>query len=420
MKNARGVVVQAASAAAGVVAALLVAAALRGAPLVPGRGGPPEGYLAARDPYFTLYAPSPRALAEGRAELGWAVERFRRHFGVEPRPLVVVLADSPAAFQHMDLGALRPRGTRLIPFLTRAHLESARDSAVLALDAGAVLEPRDSTARVVSVVDVDGPVADLRVGDEVVAINGVGAEDWAALGRAFRAIPLGEPVRVDVRRAGRVARVEYRRAPTDALAARVYAQATARFAGQVKSLAHEACHGFVAAYADGLDGRARSPGGYGHGALPDWFDEMAAILCEGDASRERRRVQLRAGLEGRIPLAELAAMEHPLSAERLERAAAGRGLVIEEVPVQLVTGPLLRDALSGTRAELFYAQSLSVGEFLYARGGAPALQALARELAAGRAPDEALRRVHRVVPAVPPGVAPLEAEWLAWERRAGR
>ncbi len=98
--------------------------------------------------------------------------------------------------------------------------------------------------------------------------------------------------------------------------------AQARFRAGAKTLDHEACHQLGAEA-----GRLRAPAGYGHGALPDWVDEMAATLCESPDGRARRREHLRASLAERIPLAELAVMEHPVSVAVSTRPTGSAPLV---------------------------------------------------------------------------------------------
>ncbi len=181
-----------------------------------------------------------------------------------------------------------------------------------------------------------------------------------------------------------------------------------------RALSHEACHVFATALADDLAGGRSMPArAYGHAALPDWIDEMAATLCESPESKARRRAQLRAELDGRIPLAELARMEHPLTPERLGRIVRAAHAPAAS-PVQFHRGPEVERVLDGTKSSQFYAQSLSIGEFVFERGGSVALRALAGHLVAGRSLDEALREVSRVAPAIPPSGAELEKQWLAW------
>lgn len=310
--------------AAGAAAALLAVAGLRA--LAFSTPAPPPGYRAAAGDGYVVYAPSPHALREGVAEVRGARATFRRRFGVAPRPLVVVLADSPAALRAIGLRRLARPGAALLPFVTRAHLAAAADA-----DPGAQVEDR----------------------------------------------------------------------------------AAGRFWADGSTLGHEVCHQLVAGHADRTSRRREgSPRDYGHPALPDWFDEMAATLCESPAARARRHAYVRAALPRRIPLAELARMEHPA---RARMAAAG--LPSSGAPVRSVTGDAARALLRGADVPLFYAQSLSLGEFLSERGGPRALRLLADQLAAGRTLDDALAAARRRVPGLPGSTAALEGEWVRWVMR---
>jgi|GEM_PF-5257354 len=406
----------AASMAGGVAAAFLAVALFRGTAFPSATPRLPQGYLTARSGAYTLYAPSPQALREGVQEIGEARATFRARFGVEPGGLVVVLGDSPAALRAMDLEPLRRRDVPFLPFVTRAHLASApAEDEVFALDGGALLKPVDGTARVVSPGSGAGYRAGLRAGDRVVGVNGSLAAAPDAIARLFQAIPTGGRVRLDLVRDDRPLAIEYDRGVEDPAAARAWQRAAARFRAETKTLGHEVCHQLVATVADRASrGRGVPERGYGHPALPDWVDEMAATLCESPAARERRQAYLRDNLEERIPLAELARMDHPVSVAMSVRAAGSSPRPAPDGPVQVLRGEEARKLLRNMNAGIFYAQALSLGEFISARGGPPALRTLTERLAAGRTLDQALADARRAAPSLPGSVAELEAQWLAW------
>lgn len=408
----------AASMGGGVAAALLAVAILRSGLVPPSRPTPPAGYLAAQGNGYTLYAPDQVALREGVAEIEFAHRAFRRDFGAEPGKIVVVLADSPAAFQALDLGGLRRHGAAFLPFVTRSSVVSALEAQeqLIALDGGTLLEYVDGLPRVVAPGQGSARDAGMRVGDELLSVNGVPATARDALVRAFEAIPLGIPVRLELRRDERLLPIWYRKGPEIAGAALAHLAAAARFRAESKTLAHEVCHQFVASHAThALRGRASPARGYGHPALPDWADEMAATLCESPASRDRRRAYLRANLRERIPLAQLARMEHPVSVAVRTRAA-GSPLpdTLGGSPVIILRGEEARELLRNMNASLFYAQALSVGEFILQHGGPRTLRSVTEDLARGRTLDEALRRASASAPGLPPSVQELEREWVRW------
>lgn len=408
----------AASMAGGVAAAFLAVALVRGNAFSSSPPRAPEGYVMARSGGFTVYAPSPQALREGVQELGDARATFRARFGMEPAGLVVVLADSPAALRALDLKSLRRPEVPFLPFVTRAHLAAAPTSEdeVLALDGGAVLKQVDGAARVVAPGNGAAHRAGLRAGDVVVGVNGSPAAGLDSISRRFDAVPQGGRLTLDLLRQGQAMRIQYTRGARDAGAVRARQRAAAQFRAESKTLGHEVCHQLVAGIADRAARGDRPARGYGHPALPDWFDEMAATLCESDAARERRHAYLRAHPELRIPLAEFARMEHPV---RVAVSVRG-GSAPRPAPgdaVQVIRGEEARRLVRNMNAGLFYAQALSLGEFISARGGAPALRTLAERLAAGRTLDQALADANRTAPALPASVADLEAEWLRWLER---
>lgn len=171
-------------------------------------------------------------------------------------------------------------------------------------------------------------------------------------------------------------------------------------------VAHEACHTWFHAYIEGMlsgSQRARaitlSTGAhYGHPAVPDWFDEAVAMLCERPDQQQRRRGYMRRHLDERIPLAEFFSMSHPVAEGRAattgSEAAEGRRRSMMQTP----------------RGHLFYSQALSVVEFLAEREGPAFVGQLARQLAHGRLMSEVLKEARRV----PQEVAQLDVEWRAW------
>lgn len=186
---------------------------------------------------------------------------------------------------------------------------------------------------------------------------------------------------------------------------------------RVKPLAHEACHLFVAALADRVtEPWARTGRAYGHAALPDWLDEAAATLCESNEGRATRRRHFRANLHRRIPLREFANMPHPLSADEvLDRLGIDRSQ--GQTGVHFIPAEQARKVLPGTSVAMFYAQSLSLGEFILHRGGPDAMLSLVRPLANGRTLEQALREARRAAPGLPATVDELEVEWIRWVER---
>ncbi len=228
-----------------------------------------------------------------------------------------------------------------------------------------------------------------------------------------------------------------------------------------RAVAHEACHVYLRAHVDRLQGRApdepRLRGAYGHEDVPDWLDEAVASLCESDAARAGWATEMRGRMGERLALAELLAMPHPgappatiggaggvpagtprivrrdgqpLSPEdeaRIRRSLAGdesTGLTLRRAtdgttpPPGVITQvrQLSPEELAASgRVLVFYAQSLSVARFVAARAGDAAVGRLVAAAAAGQPVTEALA----ALPGLPAGLPALEAAWLAWAQGEG-
>lgn len=75
-------------------------------------------------------------------------------------------------------------------------------------------------------------------------------------------------------------------------------------------LAHEVCHMLLINQIKekGLNAEVNGQMSYGHGLLPDWFDEMSAVICENQALSEMRKTNV---IEDYIPFDEFFIMENP-------------------------------------------------------------------------------------------------------------
>jgi hypothetical protein len=406
---------QVAAGLGGVAAAALLSAAFHGG-LFQAPAPAPPGYVRTEAPGLTVYAPTAADARFAEREIAHARTAFRRHLGVDAAPIVVVLVDDPRAFRELGAADLRRRGAAFLPFATPAHFAAmAPADSVTALDRGIVLARLDGALRVVAAGEGSG----LAPGDTVLEIGGAPVSALSEVDRHFRAVAPGASLRLRLQRGGTVHTVAHPRGPADTAAAARYLGARARSRRTAKPLSHEACHKYVSALAGRAPKRDATRGSYGHAALPDWADEMAATLCETPAERALRREYLRASLDNRIPLDRLATMEHPVSVAL--RAHAGRpARPADGTPFQVVRGEALRTLLRDTDAGLFYAQSLSLGEFLHARGGAAGLRTLVERLARGDSLAQALTVARRRAPALPATPAALEALWLDGLATPGR
>lgn len=85
---------------------------------------------------------------------------------------------------------------------------------------------------------------------------------------------------------------------------------TAKKSEKYNILAHEACHKLLMNQVDEKGLKAESNGHmvYGHALLPDWFDEMAAVMCENQALTKMRLAE---EIDSFIPFADFFVMENP-------------------------------------------------------------------------------------------------------------
>lgn len=184
-----------------------------------------------------------------------------------------------------------------------------------------------------------------------------------------------------------------------------------------RALAHEACHLYLIARTGVLLDRPAGPvtgagPSYGDPALPDWFDEGVATLCEPPAVHATRVAAIRSAGDSAIAFAELFRMEHPawrriqamMAAQRAagDTSGAGRpGVVTVRVPAGSVAAS----------PSIFYAETNSVLEFMADREGPRFVGRLGEGLARGLSVEQVLaahaRRLPRDVPA-------LEREWKLW------
>lgn len=415
-------ILHAATALGGVALGLVLTSFVRGGPLHFAPPTPPAGYVANRAAHATVYAPSDSTARLGQHEVGYARARFRGLFGTNAGDLVVVIADSPERLEQLDTDPLRRPGAGLLTFVSRGYLAArAAPADVLALEGGALLREVGGAVRVVGEKH-GGERPDVRAGDVITAVNGQRATDLATVAGRLKLIPPGAPVRLEVLRAGRPETVTYirRGASADTAAEQVYRAVSDRLVTRPKPLSHEACHVFVSSLADRYATAPARPGrAYGHAALPDWFDESAATLCEGPEGRTLRRQHFRANLARRIPLRDFERMRHPLSSAELLRQL-GIQREAGKPGVHVIAGEEMKKLIAGTNATIFYSQALSLGEFLAERGGARGFRSLAAALANGRTLGSALPEAHLVAPELPKTVDELESEWLLWVRSGAR
>jgi hypothetical protein len=189
--------------------------------------------------------------------------------------------------------------------------------------------------------------------------------------------------------------------------------------GEIHALGHESCHVMLLSWLDSQLGRTLplvpQPGAqlmYGDRDAPDWLDEAVAVLCEPQSMRDGRRAQLpKAG--GRIPLAQLLTMEHPVMPRMRAMRANDPGLNDGKPHVTISRTALLPDDAEAHTLGAFYAEALSLAEFLRATRGDAGFARVASALARG----QTLPATVAAIDGKPTDFAALEAAWLQWERQ---
>ncbi len=154
-----------------------------------------------------------------------------------------------------------------------------------------------------------------------------------------------------------------------------------------------------------------------------WLHEAVACHHEKAPSRQHRRQWMREHLPDRFPLGTLFTMRNPVKQSPLveltvqlhEKLARGE-ITVEELNRQ-VSGYAASHAeelsRSGIRNMTYYAESLSVFEFLLEREGKTFVREMCAALKRGTPMDDIVRRLK----AYPNGSSQLEEAWAAWVER---
>jgi hypothetical protein len=158
----------------------------------------------------------------------------------------------------------------------------------------------------------------------------------------------------------------------------------------------------------------------GHHQPDAWLHEAVACYHESAGFVADREKWMRERLGERIPLAQLFEMNNPvkenplveLTVELHGKLARGE-ISVSEMNAQISAwaGSHAQELMqAGIRNMTYYAQSLSVFQFLLAREGRPFVRTMANRLREGARMEEILRDL----PQYPRGITSLEEEWVRW------
>lgn len=391
------------------------------------RGGLPqagEDAVSVQTERYELYAPSEKKLNTARKELEYALAQFRRYFGEVPPKIAVVVFDSPEKMQAYDFSSFRKKGLPVLPWMSAQYIQKGGRNVSVLADLGVVLRDAGPAERikVATLLPTGSPPAlELRVGDAIRSLNGKPVGSLGGFEEAYGQIAENAEIELGILRDGRERKFSFAK-PAVKNAPQVQVQSVASSSAdsalrrsEARPLSHEAGHLFLIAYVNAKLRVASEPkkpgaGHYGHERIPDWFDEAVATLCEFPALQKTRQEAMVRLVEKRIPFAELFTMEHPVAQALKDVIGTAREQRKSgEVRMEIITGGenLLPNP---DRAIVFYAESLTLAQFLADKEG----PAFIGQIAAGLLRGETMTQILRGPKSLPSDLQELEKAWVKW------
>jgi hypothetical protein len=426
---------------------LPLAAVAAAASLVSAQAPAPAPFVSVKTPAYDLYASNQALLAAASAQLDSAGAQFARYFPGPAPKIHVVVAATRDELQRFDIEGLRKQTGNVLAWtvtVTRTaagggimEMAPASGTPKIALlgNLSAVLAPViGAKGVVVHFVPPSGPGggADLREGDVIMAIDDRPVSDPAALNAAYNPLATGARVQLRVERQGNTRTIAFTKPagePRPITQNNSLAQGPRSGGSEPRVLSHEAGHHLLIQWVTERAGgkervaallRARSAAAkadtsellvaYGSPLLPDWADEAAATISESKSQQSERRKYIADNFGLLIPFSRFFAAEHPAVPGLREMAKA------QVASGERTEGPRsvrVRSSVDGIDGAMFYAQSLSVAEFLLEREGAPFMGQLFETLMRGGSVEDALKSAKRL----PQTIDALNAEWLKWVTR---
>jgi len=393
--------------------------------LLTGRGQsqekPAADFVKAENERYELYAPSEKDLKPAGEEVEYAYQTFLKYFGEAPPKIAVVVFPSPEKMRAYDFSSFRERGLRYLPWVTRDYLAGGATNVRSFSELGLVLSGAgpDGGVRVLTVLPIGMAERDeFHSGDVIRFIDGAPVESLAHFAERYQALPVGAKVKMEVERDGQKRAVGFSK-PNPQGAPQSLVQLGGSGEGQrrrdARPLSHEAGHIFFSAYVDRKLGRkspaeSKQTGGdqYGHPQIPDWLDEAVATLCEFPALQKARLLYLHGALDAHIPLGEFFTMEHPVLKSQEELVRQAREQMLAEgrtsTMITISGGP----EIAGEQARMFYAEALSLAQFLADREGPAFLAQVADALMHGKKMKDVLAGAK----SIPTKISDLEKAWL--------
>jgi hypothetical protein len=358
--------------------------------------------------YYELYAKSTDVVAGARRDLDFAVGKFQQYFGEAPPLIAVLLFDSPADVQKYDYSDFVKRRVVFLPWVTAAGLQSAMTAQLQIVafsDLGVMLMNIAGTsgASVMQTLPM-GTVHEFAKGDVIVGVNHHPCTSTSDFQKLYGAILTNEKVELELRRSGQETTVTFAK-PANGETSQVPFGSSPTL--MTRAISHEAGHKYLQAWlrkradAAAAANNAKPPVDTG---IPEWFEETVATLFESPELQKGRKEFLSQRGDQLIPLEQLLAMANPAKASPSDvlkqpiQAGASQAGVVVKTSV---------DSASSEQGQLFYAETLSFGQFVSAKFGPTAIRDLAIGVTSGQTVEQVLGTINHS----PVSLSELEAMW---------
>jgi hypothetical protein len=158
-----------------------------------------------------------------------------------------------------------------------------------------------------------------------------------------------------------------------------------------------------------------NPGHAGHAALPAWFCEAVATLCEPPALQEARLRFMQAHLDQRIPFGELLAMREPPAAGTKRVAKSGGASPVKRAKGAAPGTGLASASAIPDRATIFSSEALSLARFIAAREYDRFIGVISEGMIRGRTFGDIVNKSQTLY-SKPEA---LEQSWVEWVKQPG-
>jgi hypothetical protein len=357
---------------------------------------------------YEIYAKSNEVITGGQHDMDFAVAKFRQYFAEEPPLIAVVLFDSPADVQKYDYSDFVKRRIVFLPWITASGLEAAMNphlQYVAFSDLGLILMNKQGLVGAWAAQTLPmGTVHEVIKDDVIVRVNHQPCASVSDFQKLYGAAVTGEKVELELRRNGQTANVTFAK-PSDAPGSE--GSLASAGTGMTRALSHEAGHKYLQAWlrnrvdANAAATSAKPPV---DATIPEWFDETVATLFEGPELQNQRKDYLSKHLDQMIPLDQLLAMANPAKASKSDMQRQTPQANQAQVTVIVTTST---DTPTSSQGQLFYAETLSFGQFVSAKFGPTAIRDLAIGVTTGQTTEQVLGALNHS----PIKLSELEAMW---------